>query len=238
MKSLKTQIEDGVAVVQVEFLAGSDPARKRDEVLRETSALRGTLPPELARLDVKEFNAANVNVLQLALVSEAAPYRELERLARALRQRLEAVPGVGDGARSPGSRGWRSGSRSTRSGWRRSGSRRGELLEAVGAEARSIPAGAVDAGARALAVKTSGDYGSVDEMADTAVRMVDGRTVRVRDLAEVSLQDSEATHLARFGRPPGGARRREHQGAAEPLPGPPRDGGGGRSPSSGRCRRA
>ncbi len=93
VKSLRTQIEDGVAVVQVEFLAGSDPARKRDEVLRETSALRGTLPQEIARLEVKEFNAANVNVLQVALASDAAPYRELERLSRALRQRLEAVPG-------------------------------------------------------------------------------------------------------------------------------------------------
>ncbi len=197
VKSLRTQIEDGVAVVQVEFLAGSDPARKRDEVLRETSALRGTLPQEIARLDVKEFNAANVNVLELALSSDAAPYREMERLSRALRQRLEAVPGVGT---------------VTVAGLPRQEVRialdpermaalevsAGELIKAVGADARSIPAGAVDAGARALSVKTSGDYASVDEVADTAVRMVDRRTVRVRDVAEVSLQDAEATHLARF----------------------------------------
>ncbi len=197
VKSMRTQIEDGVAVVQVEFLAGADPARKRDEVLRETSALRGTLPPEVARLDVEEFNASNVNVLQLALASDAAPYPELERLSRALRQRLEAVPGVGT---------------VTVAGLPRQevrialdperlaalGVSAGELLAAVGADARSIPAGAVDAGARALSVKTSGDYGSVDEVADTVVRMVDRRKVRVRDVAEVSLEDAEATHLARF----------------------------------------
>jgi multidrug efflux pump subunit AcrB len=197
VKKMQTQIEDGVAVVQVEFLAGADPARKRDEVLRETTALRGTLPQELARLDVQEFNASNVNVIQLALTSDAAPYRELERLARALRQRLEAVPGVGT---------------VTVAGLPRQevrvaldpermaalGLSAGELLQAISADARSIPAGAVDAGARALSVKTSGDYRSVEEVADTAVRVVDRRAVRVRDVAEVSLGDAEATHLARF----------------------------------------
>ena len=96
VKTMKTTIEDGVAVIQVEFTAGSDPARKRDDVLREVSALRPTLPAELARVDVQEFNAAEVNVVQLGLVSETLPYRELERHARALKDRLEAVPGVGE----------------------------------------------------------------------------------------------------------------------------------------------
>jgi len=96
LKTTKTRIEDGVAVVQVEFTAGSDAARRRDDVLRETSALRPSLPAELTRLDVQEFNAAKVNVLQLALVSDQASYRTLDTLAHRLRERLRAVPGVGD----------------------------------------------------------------------------------------------------------------------------------------------
>jgi multidrug efflux pump subunit AcrB len=197
VKSLKTQIEDGVSVVMVEFVAGSDPARKRDEVLRETTALRPSLPPELARFEVKEFNAANVNVLQVALASDTASYRELERLSRALEQRLEGVSGVGT---------------VTVAGLPRQevqlaldperlaalGVSAGEVLQAVGADARSIPAGAVDAGARALSVKTSGDYGSVEEIAETAIRAADRRAVRVRDVAAVALRDGEPTHLARF----------------------------------------
>jgi multidrug efflux pump subunit AcrB len=197
LKSMKTRIDDGVAVIQVEFHVGADPARKRDEVLREVTALRGSLPQELARLEVKEFNPANVNVLEVALASNTAPYRDLERLSRALRQRLEAVPGVGT---------------VTVAGLPRQevrialdpermaalGISAGEVLQAVGADARPIPAGAVEAGARALSVKTSGDYGSLDEIADTAIRMVDRATVRVRDVAQVSLVDAEATHLARF----------------------------------------
>ncbi|MBI5069305.1 MAG: efflux RND transporter permease subunit [Deltaproteobacteria bacterium] len=197
VKSLRTQIEDGVAAIQVEFTAGTDPARKRDDVLREVTALRPTLPAELLRLDVQEFNAAKVNVLQVALASDEAPTRTLDRLARDLKKRLEAVRGVGEveigglprqevrvalavdrmaaAAISPL-----------------------EVIGAIGADARSIPAGSVDAGARQLAVKTSGDYRSVREIAETAVRTVEGRAVRVGDLSEVTLADAEPTHLARF----------------------------------------
>jgi multidrug efflux pump subunit AcrB len=56
----------------------------------------------------------------------------------------------------------------------------------------------VDAGARQLSVRTSGDYGSIEEIAETVVRTVDGRAVRVRDVAAVARRDAEATHLVRF----------------------------------------
>jgi multidrug efflux pump subunit AcrB len=197
VKTLKSTVEDAVALVQVEFTAGTDPARKHDEVLRELSALRGELPADLVRLDVQEFNAAQVNVVEVALVSPAAPYRELDRLARALKERLEAVPGIGqvvidalpaqevqvalDVARMAAA-----------------GVGPGEVIQAIGAEAKAIPAGSVEAGARRLSIKTSGDYASVDEIGATVVRTVDGRAVRVRDVAEVALRDAEPTHLARF----------------------------------------
>ena len=85
---LKTEIEDGLAVVQIEFRAGVDPDKKRDEVLREVTALRPTLPAELVRLDVTQFNAAKVNIAEVALVSDA-PYRVL-----AVREsRFNTLPG-------------------------------------------------------------------------------------------------------------------------------------------------
>jgi multidrug efflux pump subunit AcrB len=197
VKSMKTTIDDGLAVVQIEFTAGTDPARKRDEVIRETTALRGRLPPELARLEVKEFNAARVNVLQVALGSDTAPYRDLERLARDLRSRLEAVPGVGkvELAGLP-----RQEVQITLDVERMValGLSPLEVFQAISSGARAVPAGAVEAGARQLSVKTTGDYATVEEIAETAVRSVDGRTVRVRDVAAVAQRDGEATHLVRF----------------------------------------
>jgi multidrug efflux pump subunit AcrB len=196
VKSMRTRVEDGVAAVQLEFVAGTDPARKRDDVLRETTALRPELPAELARLEVQEFNAADVTALQVALVSDGAPYRELDRLAHALERRLEAVPGVGtvEIAGLP-PREVRVEIDPERAAALRVAP--GEVIAALGAEARNVPAGAVDAGARQLGVKTSGDYGSVREIEDTVVRLAAGRAVRVRDVARVELADAEPVHLVR-----------------------------------------
>ncbi len=197
VKTIKTAIDEGLAVVLVEFLAGADPARKRDEVIRETTALRSRLPAELARLDVQASNAARVNILQVALATETVPYRDLERLARDLRSRLESVPGVGkvEIAGLP-----RQEVQVALDAGRMAalGISPLEVHQAVSADARAIPAGAVEAGARQLSVKTSGDYGSVEEIADTVVRSVDGSAVRVRDVAAVAQRDAEATHLVRF----------------------------------------
>ncbi len=196
VKSMKTTIEDGLALIQVEFLAGTDPARKRDDVLREVTALRPTLPSELVRLDVQEFNAAKVNVVELALASDAAPYRELDRLARALKKRLEGVAGVGE-VEIAGLPKQEVQVAVDPERMAALGISPGEVISAIGADSSAIPAGSLDAGARQLSVKTSGDYGSVDEIRDTVVRIVDGRAVRVRDVAAVELRDAEPVHLVR-----------------------------------------
>jgi multidrug efflux pump subunit AcrB len=197
VKSIKTVIDDGLGVVQIEFLAGADPARKRDEVIRETTALKPRLPAELARLSVEEFNAARVNILQVALATGTVPYRDLERLSRDLKSRLEAVPGVGK-VEIAGLPAQEVAVTLHPERMVALGVSPLELYQAISADAQAIPAGAVDAGARQLSVKTSGDYGSVEEIADTVVRMAGGRAVRVRDLAEVAQRDAEATHLVRY----------------------------------------
>ncbi|MGC3997643.1 MAG: efflux RND transporter permease subunit [Anaeromyxobacter sp.] len=197
LKKTRTRIDDGVAVLQVEFSAGSDPARRRDDVLREVTALRPSLPAQLVRLDVQEFNAAEVNVLQVGLVSARATGRELERLARDLTDRLQAVPGVKDvavdGLPAQEVRVAVDPERTAALGLSP-----GEVIAAVGAGAVAVPAGSIDAGARQLSVKTTGDYRSVDEIRDTVVRQAGGRTVRVRDVAEVTAGDAEPVHLVRL----------------------------------------
>ena len=42
--------------------------------MREINALRPTLPPELARIEIRKINPGLVNIVQFALVSEEAPY--------------------------------------------------------------------------------------------------------------------------------------------------------------------
>jgi multidrug efflux pump subunit AcrB len=90
---LETVISDGVSFTVIEFEASADPDKKYDEVTREVNALRPTLPAELRELTIRKISPALVNIVQYALVSEDAPYRELEDLARNLKDTLKGVAG-------------------------------------------------------------------------------------------------------------------------------------------------
>ena len=197
LKTIQTEIEDGLAVLRVEFRAGVDASKKRDEVLRETTALRPTLPTELVRLDVQQFNAAKVNIVEVALVSDSASFHDLDVQARALRRRFENRAGVGEveTAGLPKQEVTVSLDLERMVALRVSPT---ELLAAIGAESANVPAGSIEAGSRRFNVKTSGDYGSVDEIRTTIVRSLGGSAIRVADVADVELHAAEGSPIARF----------------------------------------
>ena len=62
--------------------------------MREINALRPTLPAELRSSKFARSTPGLVNIVQFALVSEDAPYRELEDHARDLKDVLKAVDGI------------------------------------------------------------------------------------------------------------------------------------------------
>jgi multidrug efflux pump subunit AcrB len=168
VRTIKTRVEDGLAVVLVEFDADSDADRKYEETLREVNTLRPSLPADLRSLEVERTNAADVNIVQLALVSGALPYRELEDQAERLEDRVESVPGVREAEV------WAAPEREVRVSLdlgrlSRLGIAPAQVLGAIGSESANVPGGSVDAGGRKLNVKTSGDYTSLDEVRNTVV---------------------------------------------------------------------
>jgi len=197
LKTIKTEIHDGLAVTDLEFRSGIDTNRKHDELLRELNALRPELPKELVRLDVTHFNAAMVNILTLALVSDTANYKALSAHARALKRRLENVPGVGkvELAGLPAQEVLVTLDLPRLVAF---GLSPLEVINAIGAGSVNVAAGAIETGARRFNVKTNGDYRSVSDVRATVVRMDGSRTVRLSDVADVKLSDAEAVHLTRF----------------------------------------
>jgi multidrug efflux pump subunit AcrB len=194
--NIQTEVRDQLAVIKIEFEAGVDVPRKEDEVRREIGAARPALPAELMRLDVLDANAANVNIVELGLVSEHASFAELDRLGRDLEERIEALPGVGE-ASVEGVPPQEVLIALDIPRMRAIGVGPGEVIDAVGADARNIPAGSLESGGRRFTVETSGDYASVEAIRDTVVRANNGRVVRVRDVAEVTEGDGEVIHITR-----------------------------------------
>jgi multidrug efflux pump subunit AcrB len=197
VKSLKTEIDDGLAVVVVEFNAGVDAAAKYDDVLREVNGLRPDLPAEIVRLEVKKTNSNNVAVSQAALVGPGVPYRELERWSERLERRLEALPGVRDAEQ------WAYPKQQVEVALDLErisalGLSPRDVIGAIQGTNSNIPAGAIDSGARRFNVRTTGDYASVKQIEDTVVTAVGDERVLLRDLAKVSLDASDETHVGRF----------------------------------------
>jgi multidrug efflux pump subunit AcrB len=197
VQSLNSSIEDGVALVGVEFTADEDADRKYDELLREINALRPSLPNDLYSLDVNRFNASDVNIVQLALVSETAPYHDLERRARDLEETIEGVAGVKTADT------WAYPRREVRvaldlgrlAQYRLPVSR---VLGALQSENANIPGGAVDVGRRKYNVKTSGNFESLDEVRETVVEGADGHIVRLQDVADVDWSYADLNYVGRY----------------------------------------
>ncbi len=197
VKSMKTQMEDGVLFTILEFRAEIDGDRKHDEVEREVSALRSELPKELVKLEVTQFRPSNVTALQVALVSPDASYRDLDLEARRIEKRLESVKGTGD------AKIWGLPKQEVEvaldlprlAALRISPN---EILSRLQADGSNIPGGAVLAGGRRFDVKTSGDYTNLETIKNVVLRGGQGEALRLKDVADIHWKDADPGHYCRF----------------------------------------
>jgi multidrug efflux pump subunit AcrB len=197
IRHIESSIVDGVSFTIIEFLASTDPDKKYEEVTRELNALRPTLPAEIRDIIVRKFSPGLVNIVQYALVSDDAPYRVLEDHARDLKDALKAVPGIRT------SESWAFPRRELRVelDLKRMGDLRlaaAQVIRAIESENANIPAGTLDIGARSFSLKTSGAYENLEQVRDTVVAAVDGRSVRIRDIADVRWETQPWSFVGRY----------------------------------------
>ncbi|ALL14447.1 efflux RND transporter permease subunit [Caulobacter henricii] len=197
IEKVESTSADGAAAVRVHFTWDVDPERKYDQVVREVNAIRGALPPGLARLDIQRARTTEVSIVQVALTSDVLPMRRLEKTADRLRERLDRVPGVREARYwgAPASEVQVTLDLARLAALKLPATAVADALKSAGAEA---PIGAVQAGERRFNVKSGGAFRSLEAVGDTPVRAIGGQVTRVRDVAKVAWAQAEPTHLARF----------------------------------------
>lgn len=197
IREVRSTSTDGVAIIPVAFVHGSDGEQSLDRVVREVQSIRDRLPQGIARIAYRRGRTTEAAVLQLALVSGDASWRRMVLAAQDLRDRLYVVPGVRqvviDGAAQPEVR---------------VAIDAGKLAElrlppsAVADALRDggidIPAGSVTAGTRRLNIDAGGAYRSLGAVRAIPVRGGDGRLLRVGDLATVNWAEAERLQIARL----------------------------------------
>ncbi|OIR12658.1 multidrug resistance protein MdtB [mine drainage metagenome] len=197
VKRIVTKIDDGLAFIRVEFKYSSDPDKKYQDVVREIDALKTKLPQDILSLTITKFSPSDVNIAQVALMSETLPYKDLEEWSKKLKERLEKIKTLKNVDN------WAFPQQQVRVSLNlekmaqfKIGLNR--VIGALQSENVNIPGGSIDMGTKRFNVKTSGDYKSVDQIKNTIVSNVGGKFLYVKDIAEVNFNYEEENYIARL----------------------------------------
>ncbi len=197
IKRIETSIRDGFVNIAIEFIYGNNAKEKYDDVVGKLNDVKNTLPEDVYRIETMRWGSGDVNILQLAFVSETEEYWELEEAADRLKKEIEKVSGI----------------------------RRVELhafpdreirvsldvekmaqmnisinqvAGAVQSNNANIPGGNVDLGNRFFVIKSSGSYKNIEEIRNTIVNAYNGKIVYLKNIADVDFNYEDEDYLGRL----------------------------------------
>jgi multidrug efflux pump subunit AcrB len=197
VRRIRTTIKDGIAIIEVEYKYGGNVHEQYQEVVREVNNMRGTLPEGILSISITKPSPTDVNILQMALVSENAPREQLKKHAETLQDELEKINNL---------------QKVEISGLPKQIMRvdleldklaqvhipLNAVIAGIQSEIANIPGGTVYAGSKTFNIKTSGNYKSVAEIENTIVYSIDRKNVRLKDVANVHFDYEEAKHITRL----------------------------------------
>lgn len=192
-----TSIQDGLAIIQIDFKYGEDVDKKYQEVIREVNNLRSELPQDINKIDIRKVDPSDVNILQVALVSENASYKKLKELGDDLKEKLEKVKDL---------------KKVKVSGAPEETIRidlqlakiaelkipLNTIIGSLQSEALNIPGGSIVAGTKSFNVKTSGKFLGIEDIENTIVYNANGKTIALKDVAKVDYKLAEEKHITRL----------------------------------------
>ncbi len=175
----------GIAVVWVEFDWGTDIFLARQVVAEKLTVVAGTLPPQVERPVLAPVSSIMGEILFFAISSDADDPLALRTVADTLvRRRLLAVPGVSQVTPIGGAeRQYQVVAHPEQ--LRANNISLTELLDAVRGASHNTSAGVYTEGPQEYVLQAVGRVRNPDEIGESVVALRGGRSVLVRDLADV-----------------------------------------------------
>ena len=194
---IQSTSQAGLASIGVSFIYGSDPEKKYDEVVRELNVIRASLPEGITLLRANRQNPAQTNIVQMALVSDAASYRRMEAYARELRDAVERANGVQQAEiwGVPAAEVRITPDMDKLANFRLPLT---ALTEAVQREGADIPIGSVETSGRRFNVEATGPFDSLDEIRDIVLRSDGASAITLGDVAQVEWTNDEQAVRTRY----------------------------------------
>src|SRR6056297_2514908 len=185
LEQVTSESEEGRSQVNLQFTQGVNLDEAANDVRASLDRLRRTLPEEAEAPRVRKWDPNDFPVVIIGAQSER-PLDEVTRiLEREISKRIEQVPGVGTIDV------WGGVNREIRVDLKRdrlmaSGLTANQVRNAIAAENNNLPGGNVKDGLNDIYVRTLGEFESINQISETIIARVDGKPIRVRDVATVN----------------------------------------------------
>ncbi|MDX2258873.1 MAG: efflux RND transporter permease subunit [Hyphomicrobiaceae bacterium] len=198
IREVRSETLNGLAIVRIDFQPGTDVTTAFAQVTSVSQTIlrrmpQGTTPPLII-----PFVPSSVPVLQLVIASDTLNDGALFDYARLqLRAQIQSIPGIrltlpyGGAPRQimidlrP-------------EALQANGLSPSDVARAVAAQNLTLPSGALRTDAREILITTNASPETVTAFADLPIRSVEGRTVRLADVASVRDGQAVQTNIARL----------------------------------------
>ncbi|WP_343704720.1 efflux RND transporter permease subunit [Chitinophaga sp.] len=193
---IRTSISDGLAVLRVDYKYNSNVDDKYQEMVRVVNNKRRDLPDNID-IEVRKFQPSDVNIMQVALISENAPRDRLKFYAEKLQDELEKLTPLKK-VEIFGLPDQQVRAELDLEKMAQMGLPLNNVISSLQNETLSIPGGSIEAGNRSFNIKTSGNFHSMDEIRNTIVYTSNGRNVYLKDIAKVYYGYADETYHTRL----------------------------------------
>ncbi len=185
VKTVSSTSMQGLSVIMLEFEWGADMDQAEIDVRNNLEFVKDALPDDISQPMVFAFDPASQPILYLSVSSELHGQAELRRISEQdIEPRLERIPGVAASFTSGGMR------REIKiladpGRLRAHNVSIQHLVNALQTNNLQLPSGWIDSKQQEFTLRTAGEYADLEQIEQTAVSMINGSVVRVKDVADV-----------------------------------------------------
>ena len=194
LERVTSRSEEGSSRVRLEFARGTNIDEAANDLRAAIDRIRDQMPPEADSPEIFKLDLDQVAIVDLVATS-TRPLEELTRiLEHDVTRRFEQIPGVGT-LEVRGGIYRRIRIELDRERLAAAGLTALDVQDAIGRSNVNLPGGNVKSGLHDLYVRPLGEYVTVEEIAATVIRNVDGLPIHVQDVAQVVDGFEDAPYL-------------------------------------------